>query len=154
MDPYATHLPLLSLAVARCTEYWPELPILELGCGDYSTPVITAIHGRPHEVWTASRDWAAKYRYPRITLVDNWSEMMFSHGAWSLVFVDNEEHSRNRATRVRMALPYAQIVMTHDAHVPIEARYSFIDDRSPPTGIWSNAYNFLPWLEVFGTEKV
>ena len=149
MDPYATHQPILAMAAANVTALWPELPFLELGCGDYSTPLLTAIHGRPHTVWASNKAWLDKYRYPMTYLVDNWAEVDFSQHLWGLVFVDNEENSKLRALRVAAALKHAKVVVTHDAHWPIEAKWQFVDDRSPPTGIYSDKHDITSWPDVF-----
>lgn len=43
MDGYATHLTFTTLAALGSAELWPNAPILELGSGHYSSPILSAI---------------------------------------------------------------------------------------------------------------
>lgn len=57
MDPYATHLPLLAACVAHTSG-----PVLELGCGAYSTPLLHALCvGRPLVTLENDAAWHTRF---------------------------------------------------------------------------------------------
>lgn len=76
---------------------------LELGCGDYSTPVLAAIarhKGVRHMVVTSDPDWGARYRdLTEVSVIARtaWADLgSMMTGRWGLVFIDNEQKSADR----------------------------------------------------------
>lgn len=112
MDPYATHLaPLVETALAT------DGPIIELGCGDYSTPILAAIarhKGNAFSAMTSSREWGARFEgLCRIIYVDNWLDVVFPDEI-GLAFVDNEQKTRDRILHLPALRNRASVVVLHD----------------------------------------
>jgi hypothetical protein len=119
MDIYGTHLPALMAAVANSNG-----PILEFGCGYYSTLVL-------HEYCrTAKRrlvsaetdlDWLLRFS----DMIEDWHEFYHVHdwddfhsdvvskNTWGTVFIDHKPGER-RATDLRLVRDLAEFVVVHD----------------------------------------
>lgn len=112
MDGYATHLEALVNAALES-----DGDILELGCGDYSTPVLSAIakhRGNKLVVNASDPAWASRYKdFAEIVIVD-WKTWQ-PKGKWGMIFLDNEEHQPYRLMRVPKLLEHTPIVVMHDA---------------------------------------
>lgn len=97
MNPYSTHL-VPSITVAIHTGLlWPKSSILELGCGHYSTPLLSSIakiQERNFQLITSDPDWLKQFqRDPdQLTLIEFsiWPEVFFE-GEWGMILVDHEE---------------------------------------------------------------
>ena len=147
-DPtYGSHLP----ALLRCV-LATRGPVLEIGCGEWSTPVLNAVcraMGREFVSYETDVDWAVKVAEAtgaRVLLSD------FHYGAlgraWSVVLVDH--HPAHR--RINAALAFAdaaEFIVVHDCQYPgivelmpfavKQFRFHFIDKSSPAeTAIFSN----------------
>jgi len=112
MDPYATHQRALLETVMATTG-----PVLELGCGDYSTPLLSAIcesQGRPFKAQASNAEWAS--RFPGVEVVD-WETWIAPEGRWGLVFLDNEEHTLKRYRRLEVLSHITDTIVLHDANV-------------------------------------
>jgi len=112
MDAYATHIePLVKAAL--------ETPgdILELGCGDYSTPILAAIcrdRGSKLTVHASDPDWANRYREIADIHIVDWANYKLE-GQYGLIFLDNEEHSPGRMAKLALLKPHAKVIVMHDA---------------------------------------
>lgn len=87
-------------------------PILELGCGDYSTPVLAAIAahlGVPFSFMSSAPEWAAKFQGG--TIVD-WETVEFPHA--DIVFLDNEQLTRDRIKHLPTLAKTSRVVVMHD----------------------------------------
>lgn len=121
MDKYATHLEALVKHTLETADY----PILELGCGDYSTPVLAAIanaQGRRMLVQASDESWAARYRDisgVEIEIV-KWPEWKAPDpgyfGKWGVVLLDSEESTAGRLRLLPKLLGKADVVLLHDAN--------------------------------------
>lgn len=138
MDPYATHQRLL-IAAAMQTEGL----IIEMGCGDYSTPLlaeIAAAQDRPFIVYATSAEWGAKYQgIANVRVLKSWAE--YPYPPWcGLTLLDNEEYVRDRKRHVPRLLATSKIVVCHDmAQNEWGATYSVADmTHRPPTVALSN----------------
>lgn len=121
-------------------------PILELGCGDYSTPVLAAIAahlGVPFSFMSSAPEWAAKYAGG--TIVD-WATVAFPPA--DVVFLDNEELTRDRIKHLPALAKTSRVVVMHDI-VACMSRPSFVEmvrhfdnfkaNREHNTGVaWNN----------------
>ena len=118
MDPYATHLEALVE-----TAMHSKGPILELGCGHYSTPVLASIcaaQERKFLVQASNEEWAAQFtEIADVELVD-WSNWTPPEGKWGMVFLDSEEAVRDRIKRLPALAKVADVVVMHDANVAIK----------------------------------
>lgn len=112
MDAYATHLEALVMAIASTTG-----PILEMGCGDYSTPLLAAAaraQGRRFLVQSSDPEWSGRFHdLANVELVD-WAAWQ-PQGAWGLVLLDNEESTAGRLDRLGQLRGHAGMVVMHDA---------------------------------------
>lgn len=124
MDRYATHLEALIRTALRT-----KGPILELGCGDYSTPLLVAFaeeQGRELLVQASDELWLDRftsYEGPpsiRMELV-TWSRwapptpQCSGESKWGFVFLDSEESTADRIRRLPALLAVTDIVVMHDA---------------------------------------
>lgn len=110
MDTYATHLPELVRVALTAREH-----ILELGCGDYSTPVLANVAhhiGVDFTAMTSSREWGAKFEdIAHVDYVD-WETVEFPQA--DVVFLDNEQTTRDRIKHLPALSKTARVVVLHD----------------------------------------
>ena len=145
MDPYATHIaPLVGAALKA------RGPILELGCGDYSTPVLAQIAahlGVPFMVMSSDPVWSAKFKAVcTVQIVADWTSVEFP--AADVVMLDNEQKTRDRIRLLPALARSSRVVVVHDleqceAHdhwKEMSAPFKSIEHHvvhSPGTGILS-----------------
>lgn len=120
MDAYATHLEALVTTALRTSG-----PMLELGCGDYSTPVLAAFArtlGRELLVQASDDDWASRFTHlvshnVRIELVNwrHWTPPVGKMPGWGFVLLDSEESTADRIRRLPALATVASVVVMHDA---------------------------------------
>ena len=101
-------------------------PILELGCGDYSTPILQmladAMGERQFLVQASNEEWASRFMDEvDLQLVDwkAWEPPKSSQedGRWGLVFLDSEEAVRDRIKRLPALSKVCDVVVMHDANI-------------------------------------
>ena len=112
MDGYATHLEAIVTAALESTGN-----ILELGCGDYSTPVLSTIARHRFDnllVKSSSPEWANRYRHLADIEIVNWDTWSIS-GNYGMIFIDSEEHHEGRMTKLLQIKDHARIIVMHDA---------------------------------------
>lgn len=154
MDPYSTHLPVLVTALNYTMGVYPTLPILECGCGDYSTPIIKALRGgRKHKIMSADKDWYNRYaddvhsiEHVNLQGAHHWEDVEFT-GEYGLCLMDSEEYVMHRVTHIPKLLEVCKVVVMHDAHFIPEAKFSYMYRRyDPPTWIGSNHVDVREWF--------
>ena len=111
-DPYATHLEALVNAAL-------ETPgdILELGCGNYSTPILSAIarhRGNRLSVKSSCREWAEQFTKVADVELDD-SEKWTPEGKDGLVFLDNEQLTRDRIKWLPELQQHCDCIVMHDS---------------------------------------
>lgn len=150
MDQYATHQQALVGAVMRTSG-----PVLELGAGDYSTPIL-------HEICTVQRrrlvtceynaEWLAKFtglagEFHELMHVVDWAACALVDERWDVAFVDHSPGERRKIEVERLHLAGARYVVVHDTEPnpaaayglePVFARFKFRKDFS----------NLVPWTTV------
>ena len=118
MDAYSTHIEALVNAAL-----YTEGDILELGCGDYSTPVLSSIAKRLGVklfVKSSSPDWANKYTSLADVEIVDW-ETWKPVGKYGLVFLDNEQYTSERIKLLPMLAKVSKVIVMHDADAAMTA---------------------------------
>ena len=113
MDPYSTHLEALVM-----TAMYTKGGILELGCGDYSTPLLQAIcraQKRRYLCQSSNKfgEWAQKYE--GVELIEDWETWRPPAGPWGMVFMDSDEKTWLRVKRIPLLAEVTDTVVLHDA---------------------------------------
>lgn len=138
MDPYATHLRALIETVLETSG-----PVLELGCGDYSTPLLKAVcaaQKRHFKAMAANAEWGARFG-AEIVDWDSWKP----EGVWGMVFLDNEESTANRIRRIPALLAHTDVIVLHDADTSSKHKHwndcvqgwtvNFFAEHTPATAV-------------------
>jgi len=111
IDPYATHLPLLAACVANSGG-----PVLELGCGLYSTPVLHALClGRRLVSVESNAEWYERFKHlntdqHRVVLSKEVPELP---SPWSVVLVD-QHPVKTRAPSILRLREKTTLFVCHD----------------------------------------
>ncbi len=164
MEPYATHQVPTITAAMRSGILWPELPILELGCGHYSTPLLASVakaQERKLHIITSDPIWAKHFEKDPYDLkvIDksSWSTHRFP-GEWGMVLIDHEELVVHRFAQLFKLHQNAKVVVFHDANRIEELGISwglihalyrhvyFFDRYFPTTVILSNFVDPSEWF--------
>lgn len=158
MDKYATHIPVTARALCVTGVLFPERPILECGCGDYSTPMIALMKGqRRHVIYSSDQGWSDRY----LEIVDEtvtiepsaehkWGDVTFD-GSWGLCIMDSEELVKHRIEHIPLLLNICSVVVMHDVRtglIPI-ARYgvTYKGCGEPWTWIGSQTIRVAEWFK-------
>lgn len=120
---WSSHLPALLACIGATTG-----PVLELGVGHFSTPVLHAIcgaQGRFLASWESDPEWRDAFQhystwlhsfycfpYERITSPAPLSFNLIRK--WSVVLIDNSPGGKNRADCFAALLPVSDYVVVHD----------------------------------------
>lgn len=110
-------------------------PILELGCGDQSTPMlhdIAVTHQRKLVTIDNDPQWIARYRhlqdfYHSIVLVESWDEAPLEELVWGCALVDHSPPQR-RAVDIRRLVGRCHLIVAHDADMPEIYGYDKLKD--------------------------
>jgi len=150
MDPYATHLPLLLACVAVTSG-----PVIELGCGDYSTPALHLVC-RNRMLVSADSDgnWCQRFtdlasENHRIFFVGDWACFNLIDQKWDVAFVDHAPVERRKHDIERL-IGQARFVVVHDT----EARcyeYEGVLSRFKHRFDYKR---FTPWTTVVSNEPI
>jgi hypothetical protein len=143
---------------------WPNSSILELGCGHYSTPLLSSIaktQGRDFQLITSDPAWAKQFQNDpdQLQLIDfsMWAEFPFE-GEWGMVLLDNEELVIDRSIQLFKLNEKAKVVVFHDADrieqqgtswglIHMLYRHVYFYDRyCPHTAILSNYVDPSQWF--------
>ena len=170
-DPYATHQPLLMLAVANT-----KGPILELGAGHYSTPLLHAFSRyRGLITLDSDADWLERFsplddnHRHTLLLVRDWTEDLKRHFTErtpsveriALCFVD-QSPAEARGPSIEILRPIVDVFVCHDTqtkdvdhtaecdpngYVILDTfQYRLDDTRNPRTSIVSDTIDIRAWL--------
>lgn len=148
VDGYATHLPVLAACVARTSG-----DVLELGCGDYSTPMLHLLcKGRKLVSLDQDPAWLARFQDLKnasheIDLVSDWDRCGLIDGDWDVAFVDHAPPAR-RAIELRRLRNKARFIVVHDVEDPtymLEAALSDFTYRYDYTRVnpWSTVVSMV-----------
>jgi hypothetical protein len=113
MDPYSTHLEALVVAALMNNE-----DILELGCGHYSTPILSAIckaQNRNLFIAASNEKWLNQFKeYGECELLNNWLNYLFDK-KYGMVFLDNEQVTSQRLMLIPKIMNITNVLVIHDA---------------------------------------
>ena len=148
-----SHLPVLITLLADTTG-----PVLELGCGAFSSPFLhwacfgkrplVTVEGSP-EWWP----WIQRYQAPWHTIIctEDWERVDLSR-VWSVAFVDHSPNERRYLDILR--LTHAEYVVAHDAensqggkyqyakvHPSFKYRTKYTAAPGPFTAVFSNLHD-------------
>ena len=116
MDLYDTHQRLLVKHMMQTTG-----PVIELGAGNYSTPIlheIAAVQGRHLTTFDNNPDWLNRFKifeweHHSLKLLSTWDE--FHALPCGLAFVDHADPPQHpRWLQVQKLLPVANVIVIHD----------------------------------------
>src|SRR4051812_7669891 len=99
MDPYATHQEALMAALAAHPG-----DVLELGCGDFSTPIIRAVtkaNGGRFVIASSNTEWSGKFvdQCDELVTVQSWRDWQ-PEGDYAVCLLDNEQTTWERFQHV------------------------------------------------------
>jgi hypothetical protein len=125
--------------------------ILELGCGDYSTPILAAIaksQGRAFVSQASDAEWAKKYG-ALVQMID-WATWK-PEGRWGMVFLDSEEDTGKRISRIPALASVTDVVVMHDAQA---STYRNNWDECTADFDVTMHKNHFPWTAVLRKKNV
>ena len=129
MDLYATHQRLLVKYMMETTG-----PVIELGAGNYSTPIlheIAAAQGRPLTTVDNNPEWLNRFKVfesagHTLTLLPSWDD--FQPESYGLAFVDHADPPGHpRWIQVEKLLPVAGVIVIHDTEDDLYGYARLID---------------------------
>jgi len=119
MDKEGTHFPILAACVART-----QGPVLELGCGEYSTPMLHFLcNGRRLVSLEDDPDWINKYKeletnWHTLQFVDKWADArIIDEVKWDVAFVDHAP-AEQRIQEIKRLKNLAKHIVIHDTENP------------------------------------
>jgi hypothetical protein len=152
---YASHQQTLVGAVMRSRG-----PVLELGAGDWSTPILHEIcraQGRYLLTLENEPEWIARFRHMdtrgahRIELVHDWASCdAIDHGEWSsVVFIDHAPTERRALELARVrAAGGARFVVVHDTEPRYRHQYPGLEDALAAFTYRRDFCELEPWTSV------
>jgi hypothetical protein len=122
--------------------------ILELGCGNYSTPLLSAFarrnKGRLY-VKSSNPEWAVKFKHQAEVEIVDWDKWS-CEGKFGLIFIDSEEHHEARIGKLLALKDHAPIIVMHDCdEIMNDCRWPVIDELFDVEMFRTHS----PWTMVF-----
>ncbi len=151
MDRYATHLPVLVAAVCHTVG-----PVLELGAGHYSTPILSTLCSRfGRDLVTVDCDptWLANFaglegKHHRLVHAADWERCQVIDSAWGLAFIDHAPAER-RIYDIRRLRDRADILVVHDTEDPVYGYENVLAKFA-----WSVTYKkYTPWTSILSNNS-
>lgn len=126
-------------------------PILELGAGDQSTPILDAIAlatGRMLVTIDDSAQWLCRYErmvspVHELVLVKDWSNAPIDRGPWGCALVD-QSPALSRGETISRIANVSQLIVCHDAEFP--QLYGYDRITLPIDRMWDYVE---PWTVVY-----
>jgi len=107
-NDWGSHQPLLF----KVLEKYGKSPMLELGCGDFSTPYMSQMGDL--DIYSTDPIWGAKYEHiANIKYIQDWKKFTISK-EYSVILLDSEELVVDRIKQIPQLLAVADIVVMHD----------------------------------------
>lgn len=135
---WGSHIPALAACVGMSTG-----PVLELGVGEFSTPLLHAlcgVSGRKLYSVEENREWWEKLR-DRFHSKEPWHQFFLTlydqltkdwkNETWGTVFIDNSPGGARRAKDFAAFFPVSEFVVVHDYHLDNEEHIApMLHDKS------------------------
>jgi len=148
MTEYATHLPVLAACVAHTSG-----PVLELGCGAYSTPLLHALCvGRPLLSLENDLAWYSQFEHLTtgqhiVRLVQSPWEAADLGGPYDVVLVDHSPPLR-RVQEIKRLRGMVRLFVVHDTENRCY-EYEPVLTTFPHRVEWQR---YAPWVSVVSDE--
>lgn len=114
---YGSHFPVLAAAVAKTTG-----PVLELGCGWTSTPMLRLMcRDRKLESYDTDKEWAKTFDVP---LVERWDKWEPKEQHYGVIFIDCSPGEERKHLAMRLK-DKATFLVLHDHEAGSAAAYYF-----------------------------
>lgn len=147
-DKYSTHLE--ALVMSACSS---RGAILELGCGNYSTPVLSAIaktFNKKFIVKASDKNWYERFRDYAEIIPTVWDEPKFE-GIWGTIFLDNEQFTFDRLEHVPTLIQMTEQLVIHDADKLSKCK-NWHKYTAPFKQQWYKT--FEPWTVVLFNDEI
>jgi hypothetical protein len=121
MSRYGSHLPVL-VKVMEITKG----PVLELGCGFSSTPLLHWLcqdQGRKFLSYENDMVWIGKLGYP-VEYIEDWAKTDIDDTHWSAVFIDQRPGERRIIDALRVK-DHADLIVLHDSEPELDKYYGY-----------------------------
>lgn len=148
-DDYASHLPILALAVHNT-----EGPIVEIGAGFYSTPMLwgfrKAKNKRAFHSFDQNKDWAKELELFGTQHCQSLLKLPpFDCG---LLFVDGPYASKDRGAIVSKWKDFADVIVCHDTQPSVaQSRYAYDFAAFP----YQYTYKYTPvWTTILSKREL
>lgn len=152
---YSSHLPIL-IKVLQISEG----PVLELGSGVFSTPVMHWLCLDNKRELVTYENYKEHYEMNKvfqtemhkIIFIKNWDEAKIEGLHWGVAFVDHEPRER-RVVEIRRLAQIADYVVVHDSEPDHDKYFDFISNAFP---LFKNRYNYKrrrPYTTVLSNFK-
>lgn len=125
-----SHLPVLAKVVMIS-----EGPVLELGAGPFSTPLLhwlcfeqnrkLVTYENDPNFFQMSRHFPADFH--NINLVEDWGKIPIDNVHWGVAFVDHAPAARRKIETARLA-KIADYIVVHDTEPKVDADYEYISE--------------------------
>jgi hypothetical protein len=116
-----THLPILAKLLTNING-----PILELGCGYFSTPILywsAKANNQLFRSYESNKEWAEFIGYP-VQYVSTWNDANLSETKWAIAFIDHGQADL-RAEHALMVKDNADFIVLHDTEPENNHWYNF-----------------------------
>jgi hypothetical protein len=154
LNPNGSHLPALLACVVLT-----DGAVLELGMGEFSTPVLHSLCFRTKRLLSVDGDQAAIFNFSQ--LADDWHEIRYDFDyrsldelakePWSVVLVDNWPSERRAADALKFL--GAEYLVVHDADVPSIG--PVIIEAAAKLGYNTHLYKrFDPWTLIVSKKEI
>ena len=151
MDGYSTHLPMLLRAVSLT-----KGPVLEIGCGSYSTLVLhEACRGRRLVSVETDKAWFSNFKRlaspgHEMLAGDSYEEFdgLIRGTEWDVVLVDHAPAARRGVDMAK--LHHARLVVVHDAEQPAMYGLDLPGSRFERSFLYDKLH---PWTAVMSDRE-
>lgn len=152
---YSSHLPILIKVLQLSSG-----PVLELGSGVFSTPVLHWLcleAKRPlitYENYQEHFEMNKVFASPEheVKFINSWDEAQIENTHWGVVFVDHKPGER-RVIEIRKLANIADYIIVHDTEPDHDKYFGFIDKAFP---LFKYRYNYKrrrPYTSVLSNFK-